>query len=189
MAAPSSSSPRWPDRLLAALDANDRQAIDVARGLSADEINWKPEPQAWSIGQCLDHLYVSNKVYLPPIARALEGRSPSPVDDIQPGWFGRWFIRTYIDPDTQRRKAQAPQKSRPAPRIDPSVLDSFLRSNDDVRTLIRRASAYDVNRIRFVNPFVPVIRFTVGTGFEVTCRHERRHLLQAGRVKQRMSSL
>jgi hypothetical protein len=32
--------------------------------------------------------------------------------------------------------------------------------------------------------FIPVIRFTVGTGFEVTSKHESRHLLQAERVRQ-----
>lgn len=41
-----------------------------------------------------------------------------------------------------------------------------------------------MNSIRFVNPFVPVIRFTVGTGLKITCSHERRHVLQASRVKQ-----
>ena len=103
---------------------------------------------------------------------------------ITPGWFGRWFIRTQIDPSTQRRRGRAPRKITPAPRVDSSVLDEFVRSNDAVRDLVRRASAYDVNRIRFVNPFVPLVRFTVGTGLEIVWRHQRRHLLQAERVKR-----
>jgi hypothetical protein len=52
------------------------------------------------------------------------------------------------------------------------------------RELIRRASSYDVNRIRFRNPFVPLLRFTVGTGLEIITKHEDRHLLQAERLKQ-----
>jgi hypothetical protein len=58
----------------------------------------------------------------------------------------------------------------------------LLRSNDSARELIRRASAYDVNRIRFANPFVPLVRFTVGTGVEVIWKHQRRHLAQAERI-------
>src|SRR2546430_4319296 len=38
-------------------------------------------------------------------------------------------------------------------------------------------------RSRFKNPFVRIIRFTVGTGLEVLWRHERRHLLQAERIR------
>jgi hypothetical protein len=33
-----------------------------------------------------------------------------------------------------------------------------------------------------VNPFVPLVRFTVGTGVEIVWRHQHRHLLQAERV-------
>jgi hypothetical protein len=40
-----------------------------------------------------------------------------------------------------------------------------------------------VNRIRFWNPFVLGLRFTVGTGFQIIASHGRRHLLQAERVR------
>jgi hypothetical protein len=50
--------------------------------------------------------------------------------------------------------------------------------------LVRRASAYDVNCLRFRNPFIPLLRFTVGTGLEIISRHQQRHLLQAERTKQ-----
>lgn len=177
--------PAWAARMLEELDASDRQASDVARELSPAQLNWQPAPGQWSVGQCLDHLLKANQVYVPPIARALDGRPASaPVADITPGWFGRWFIRTQIDPSTQRRRGRAPGKIAPAPNVDPSVLDEFVRSNDAARDLVRRASGYDVNRIRFVNPFVPLVRFTVGTGLEIVWRHQRRHLLQAERVKQ-----
>jgi len=49
--------------------------------------------------------------------------------------------------------------------------------------LVQDASDYDVNRIRFKNPFVPLLRFTVGTGLEILSKHQDRHLLQAERVK------
>ena len=111
------------------------------------------------------------------------GPSPSRVEQITPGWFGRYFIRTYIDPTTQKARAKAPGKIRPAQRVDADILARFLRSNDAARDLVRRASAFDVNRIRFKNPFVGGIRFTVGTGIEIIWRHQRRHLLQAERAR------
>ena len=85
------------------------------------------------------------------------------VQEITPGWFGRWFIRNYIEP-TVIRPARAPKMIAPAADVDPSVLDRFLRGNQTVRDLVHRARNYDVNNIRFRNPFVPIIRFTVGTG-------------------------
>ena len=157
---------------------------ELARGLSPEQLNWKPTEDVWSVGQCLHHLYVTNEVYLPAISKALDGRPPSPVPGITPGWLGRWFIRTYIEPSPQSKRAQAPGKIAPARQVDSSVLELFLRSDDVARALVRRAGAYDVNRIRFKNPLIPLVRFTVGTGLEILWRHQRRHLLQAERIRR-----
>jgi len=112
------------------------------------------------------------------------GPKTSPVQAITPGWFGRWFIRKYIAPSSKGTRAQAPKKIQPAKNVEFSVVDAFLRSNNVVRELIARASEYDVNRIRFKNPFIPLLRFTVGTGLEIISKHQNRHLLQAERVRQ-----
>ena len=33
--------------------------------LSAEQINWKPNAKSWSIGQCFEHLIVTNELYFP----------------------------------------------------------------------------------------------------------------------------
>jgi hypothetical protein len=45
------------------------------------------------------------------------------------------------------------------------------------------SSGIEFNRVRFKNPFVPLLRFTVGTGLMVINAHDRRHLWQAERVQ------
>jgi hypothetical protein len=177
-------TPRWSQRLLASLDASDARATALASGLSVAQLNWRADLATWSVGQCLDHLRVTNEVYGRAISSSLTAAPTGPVDDITPGWFGRWFIRTAIDPDTQKRKGKAPKKIVPIATVDATILDRFLRSNQDTRGLIGRAHPFDVNRVRFVNPFISWIRFTVGTGFEIITKHEVRHLLQAERIRQ-----
>lgn len=179
-----STTSRWPARVIDEFDVSDRRANELARGLTLEQFNWKPSEGQWSIGQCLHHLYVANQVYLPAIAKALDHQQPAPVEEITPGWFGRWFVRSYIEPSPRSKRARAPRKIAPAQQLEVSVLDQFVRSNDVARDLVRRAGDYDVNRIRFVNPLVPFVRFTVGTGLEIVWRHQRRHLLQAERVTQ-----
>jgi len=178
------SAPSWCLRLTSELDAADTRAIALANGLTTAQLNWKPRPDAWSVGQCLEHLCISNEVYVGPMAESLGDRPTGPVDEITPGWFGRWFIRKYIEPTTQKARARAPRKIAPiAKDLDSSILDRFIASNSSVRDLIARAKGHDVNRVRFKNPFVPLIRFTVGTGLQIIARHNHRHLLQAERVK------
>jgi hypothetical protein len=173
----------WPVRLLSELDAADSRARELLAGLSEEQLNWQPAAGVWSVGQCIDHLCATNEVYLPPIASALEGKPKGSAPEITPRWFGRLFLKNYIEPSPNQKRLPAPKKIVPRSRIELSVLDRFLTGNRATRELIDRAREYDVNHIRFRNPFVPVIRFTVGTGLEIVGQHQRRHLLQAERVK------
>ena len=177
--------PAWAVRLLDELDLADQRATTLAKALTPQQLNWKPTDREWSVGQCLDHLCVASDVYMPPIASSLTGQPAGAVTEITPGWFGRWFIRSYIDPSPATKRANAPKAIVPASQVDSSVLERFLSGNQMMRELVRRAANHDVNRIRFVNPFISVIRFSVGTGLEIIVRHQRRHLLQAERVKAR----
>jgi hypothetical protein len=178
----------WSERLIRELDDADQRAKALTGQLAVQQLNWQTVPGKWSIGQCLEHLCIANETYLAAIAPALEREPGGSVQEITPGWFARWFIRSFIEPSPQTKRAPAPRKIVPGAQVGLSVLDRFLASNQATRDLIRRAAAYDVNRIRFKNPFVRGIRFTVGTGLQIIRSHERRHLLQAERVKQSAGS-
>jgi hypothetical protein len=184
MAAPQETLvPAWSIRLAFELRANDLTAQTLAAGLTDGQLNWQPAPGSWSVGQCLEHLCITNEFYLTSISVALKEKPDSPVEQITPGRFGRWFIRSFVEPSPNSKRAPAPPKIRPAARVDLAVLDRFLSGNKSCRELILRARGKNVNHIRFWNPFVRGVRFTVGTGLEIITSHERRHLLQAERVR------
>jgi hypothetical protein len=176
--------PAWSLRLVSELEAADRRAEGIAQALSPEQLNWQPRPGAWSVGQCLEHLYITNGVYFPAISAALKEPQQAVVEEIRLGWFSRWFIRNYIAPNPDGPRARAPKKIEPSKTVDPAILAAFLGSNQAVRELVRRAAEYDVNALRFKNPFIPLLRFTVGTGLEIISKHQSRHLLQAEGVRQ-----
>lgn len=179
--------PKWSSRLISELNAADQRAEVVARGLNPAQLNWQPGQNAWSVGQCLEHLRIGNEILVPVLATALEGHQRRPVDEISLGWFSRRFIRAYIAPNPGGARARAPGKLTPVRQVDPGVLDGFLRSTEAARALVEHASNYDVNRIRYPNPFIPLLRFTVGVGLEIIAKHAGRHLLQAEGVRQNVS--
>lgn len=184
MAAPQGTlAPAWSLRLAFELSANDQTAGYLAANLTDEQLNWQPAAGSWSVGQCLEHLCLMNEVYPPAISAALKEKPDSAVEQITPGWFGRWFIRNFADPSPSSKRVRAPSKIRPVGHVDLSVLERFLSGNKSCRQLILQARSKNVNRIRFWNPFIPGLRFTVGTGLEIIASHQRRHLLQAERVR------
>ena len=41
--------------------------------ISLEQLNWKPSPESWSMGQCLEHLVISDGSYFPGFKKLSEG--------------------------------------------------------------------------------------------------------------------
>lgn len=77
---PDAPLPDWATRLVAELDASRRRAEQLVQGLSNEQLNWHPALGAWSVGQCIEHLAITNDVYLPPRSEHAGG----PPDSARP---------------------------------------------------------------------------------------------------------
>lgn len=58
------------------LEENNNKAMQDFGTLQAEVLNWKPAQDVWSVGQCLDHLIVTNSTYIPLIQQILYGKQP-----------------------------------------------------------------------------------------------------------------
>lgn len=173
-------------RLQDELNAAEGDAHALVDGLTETLGAWREQPGSWSVAECLDHLATANRVYLsalqPAAARAqAEGRRRR--GPAHPGVVGAWFVK-FLEPPVTRRTA-APRTIRP--RTAPSLNDAvkmFLASQDEVRRFLRTYSDIDLRGVRFPNPFIRGVRFSLATGLHVIAAHERRHLWQAWRVRR-----
>lgn len=171
-----------------ALDAAERDARALVSGLTDGPGGWRAGPGSWSVAECLDHLATANRVYL----RAMQPAADDAVAEgrwrrrpAQPGLIGGWFVRTLEPPVTPRFRGKAPKSIRP--RVSPVLSDAgarFLASQEEVRQFLRAYAGIDLAGVRFPNPFVRGVRFSLATGLHVIAAHERRHLWQAWRVRQ-----
>lgn len=175
------------------LQAAGRDAEVLVAGLSEELGIRRPEGEGWCVAECLDHLATGNRVYLDamkePIDRALaQGRHRR--GPAKPGFVGRLFIRSLEPPATRWSRLKAPRKIRP--RVAPPLGEtfaSFMASQADVRAFLRAHADLDLAGIRFPNPFIRGLRFSLATGLHVIAAHERRHLWQAWRIRRAIEGL
>lgn len=176
----------WDDTLAA-----DAAAERLASGLSDEQFFWGPDGgRRWSVALCLDHLAVANAVYGAAIADAIaaaKARGWARRGPMVPGFFGRRFVQSLEPPPKYR--SGAPAKIRPRPsRSRAEILTSYREAHDRLRELLVQAAEVDANRATFPNPFFSLARVKVSTGFHVVAAHDRRHLWQAERVVEQISS-
>ncbi len=160
-------------------------ATDLAGGLTAAGFNWRPGPDRWSIGQCLDHLNRTGYQYRDTLTGIIEdarARRRLGNPPYRHGWMGRLFI-WYLEPPP-RLRVTAPRSLRPAPELDPGrTLAEFQQLQEELIQLVRRANGLDLGAVRFPSPFFRLLRLSLGQGFASITAHERRHLQQADRVR------
>ena len=168
------------------MDAAERDAETLVARLRTERGAWRAAPGSWSVAECLEYLAVTNRVYIDamrePAARARsEGRLRR--GEARPGLMGGWFVRSLEPPAKQRYKA--PKKIQP--RSSPGVGDAFARfaaAQGEVRAFLHANADLDLAGVRFPNPFIRGVRFSLATGLHAIPAHERRHLWQAWRVRR-----
>jgi hypothetical protein len=163
----------------------DRAYSEVVQRCSPEQLLWRPPEGGWSIAECIEHVARVNSQYLPPMKAAIAKGKESTVDKdclFSPGgWFSAAFLRR-IGPRVTI-KFKAPGKIRPVSVEPEQAFQELRRGHIEIQEMLAGTAQLDLNRIRFKNPFVPILRFTVSTGFLIMAAHGRRHLEQARRLE------
>lgn len=155
--------------------------------LRADQLNWKPSPGKWSVGQCFDHLIVSNGEYFPIFDRVLQGtKTTSTIWESLPGlprMWGRMLIKS-VSPGAAR-KQKAPRILAPTTSaVDPGIITRFIDQQERVVNYLNTITAVAADRIIITSPVARVVTYSLLDACRVIVAHEQRHLLQARRVTE-----
>jgi DinB superfamily len=175
------------------LNAIDSDLTALLAGLTSEQAAWRPSTAAWSVAECLDHLAVTNRIYLAAMQQAAtHARDQGKLrkGPATPGRFGAWFIRSLEPPVKPRRGWKAPKAIRPRPSPDlAEAAADFYASQQHVRAFLNANADLDLTGILFPNPLMPVIRFSLATGLNNIAAHERRHLWQARQVRRTFAGI
>jgi hypothetical protein len=152
--------------------------------LNAEQLNWKPAADSWSVAQCLDHLISANHEYYPVFDRILKGEYRKPFlhgMPFLPTLFGSMMIKV-LSPDSQR-KFKAPGAARPSSSsIDPQIVDRFIAHQRETLAKMRLLGNSVPAGMIITSPFISVVVYSLLDTFRLIVAHERRHFAQAQRV-------
>ena len=160
----------------------------IIASLSREQLNRKPAPGKWSIGQCFSHLIEAGAPLEQSMEQAIEeageGKRVDDPVDIRHGVFGKLFIY-FLGPETGIPMPSPRSFTPSSDELDPDDLSAeFQQLQDGFISCIDQASHFDVNRIRLPSPAIPFVWFRMGTWLEATVQHERRHVQQALRIRR-----
>lgn len=169
-------------KIVAEIEKISADAKQTFGNLSAEQINWKPSAESWSVGQCFEHLIKSNELYFQEFDRIASGeRQNSFWENWSPfsGFFGK-FIANGLKKDSQKIKT-IPQAVPPS-EIDAGIIEQFVSRQAVLIEKIKAMQNADWQKIRLTSPFLKVATYNLNDAFQIIIEHEKRHFRQAERA-------
>ncbi len=168
------------------------EATALVTDVDADTMQRRPDPNGWSVVQCIDHLNTTGWLLLRSMEEKIQrGHDDGPYGEppFEYGVVSRWFV--HVLKPSSGWTFDAPSLFEPdAPNTlyPTEVIDEFLALQDQLAECVEAAEGLDLRRIRFGSPAIPLLRISMGAWFEATLAHERRHLNQARRTLRAVRS-
>jgi len=152
--------------------------------LNVAQLNWKPAPERWSVGQCFDHLVTSNAAYFPIFEAVINGQKKSRAIErfpLLPKLWGKLLIKS-LDPKATR-KLKAPGRFKPSSSdISGSIIEDFVEHQTKVAESIEAIGKLNPERIVITSPAASMITYSLMDALRIIVVHEKRHFQQAQRV-------
>jgi len=164
------------------------EARELTEGLDEARFNWRPAPEEWSIEECLSHLTMVGQWELRAIEEAVEHGRERGLTAAGPFSYGpvERFIIDMTRPPV-RTKLPAPRRFVPLHgQPVTAILPTFLHVQSQFQLQMERAEGLDLARIKVATPISRFLRMSLGAIFEQTTAHERRHIEQARRVREKL---
>lgn len=176
-------------KLKRGLEAKEKAQKELS-GLSVEELNWKPSPTVWSVGECLDHLIISDSSYFPALERIALGsyrltffEQFSPLSSL----WGK-SLKSQLK-ENVGRKMVAPKRFRPNASNTPAdILNKYLQNLDVFLSYVSKSRDIDLDKTIITSPAASIVTYNLRDAYQFLMEHEHRHINQAIRVKEILKS-
>ncbi|MBX7094707.1 MAG: DinB family protein [Flavobacteriales bacterium] len=156
--------------------------------LNKEMVQRKPEEHSWSIEQCFAHLCSYNAHYNAAFRKALQhAKSGSPQSLHRRTFLGKLCIKA-VHPDNIGKKMKAIARHNYIDKpIDGNVIERFLAYQYELLELLDLAKDKDLQKTKVNIEIAKWLKLNLGDFFYFLIYHEKRHVLQASRVLEKIN--
>jgi hypothetical protein len=151
----------------------------------------RPSAEEWSAADCVAHLNLTTRAYLPLLLAAAEtlrrggaiAKRPPRRDFV--GWM---LCRVIEPPARQRTRTAAAFVPDGSPAVE-HVLTDFSELQEALIAFVNGARDLALDRARLQSPFDSRMRYNAWSALKILAAHQRRHLAQAARAIERVKEM
>jgi len=167
-----------------------RRRANAVAGLSPESIwNTRPAPSQWSVAECLIHLNLTSRAFLPLIEEAItRGHEQALAQKrrYRMDLMGRilWMVFT-VNVPLKTTEPFVPARGE----LKDSVLSEFRALQDQLIGCLGRAEGLDLCGLRIISPFDARIKYNLYSCLRLIPAYQRQHLRQAEQVVHKLRTV
>lgn len=158
--------------------------------LGHKQLNWKENPESWSVLECLEHLNLYGDFYLPEIESSIENSQfPGQADIFKSGLLGNYFAKAMLPKEKLNKMKTFKDKNPGGSKLNISTLDRFIEQQRKMLALLDKARQINITKTKTAISISNLIKLRLGDTFRVVIYHNQRHLLQATKTINKQKRL
>lgn len=152
--------------------------------LTEAELNWKPQPDTWSIAQNLEHLIMVNETYYPVLTSLKNGTYKVPFMaklGFMVSFLGKTVLNA-VQPDRKKKMKTFPIWEPSQSQVNSDIVLLFKNHQSQLQQRIKDAKELLKNDVVIASPANRNIVYKLEKAFDIIVTHEKRHLEQAKEI-------
>ncbi len=175
------------EQLIAELTQNintSLQELDKLRENPEEFLNRRPDPQSWSIFECIEHLNRYNDFYLPEVQRVLKSAKKGAPQNFSSSWLGEYVAKSMLPKEKLNKMKTFGSMNPIGSTLTISTLEKY--QNDLLKWLeiLDQCKEYNLTKLKTNISISKIIKLRLGDTLRVVVYHQERHLAQMKRVSK-----
>ena len=174
------------EALIVDLANRTQQLIREAESLKEkpeEQLNYKQQAESWSVLECLEHLNLYGRFYIPEIKKRIAERKGKESAVFKSGWLGNYFANSML-PKEKLNKMKTFKNMNPLnSQLDKRVIDEFISQQKEMLILLEESRKVSLNKTRTAISISKLIKLKLGDTFRFVIYHNQRHMVQALRLR------
>lgn len=169
------------DALIGELRETSRRADDLSTKHTASLLLRRPSESRWCAAECIEHLNLSNRSYLPRIDEALRILREKKLAASGPfhlDWNAR-ILKWWLEPPSRLRLPTGEPFKPDSVNDTAACFGKFESLNRELEEQLSSARGLDLGAAKIASPFAQNVKYSVYSAFVLIAAHNRRHLWQA----------
>ena len=166
------------------VDSITNKYLESFGNLDAGMLNWKPDPETWSIAEIIQHLIQVNESYFP-IFKAMETQELKlpflARFRFMSSFFGNLILKS-VDPDNIKKVKTFPLWKPASSNLDKDIFQKFKESQEILKKHIERLDKEIRSGKVIYSPANRNIVYGLDTALEIITQHQKRHYNQARNI-------